>query len=108
MVFITAGMGGGTGTGAAPVIARAASERGILTVGVVTKPFQFEGARRMRTAESGIEELHQHVDTLIVIPNQNLFRVANEKTTFAGAFAMADQVLYSGVAGITDLMSRTA
>jgi cell division protein FtsZ len=104
MVFITAGMGGGTGTGAAPVVARAAIERGILTVGVVTKPFQFEGAHRMRMAEAGIEELQQYVDTLIVIPNQNLFRVANEKTTFAQAFGMADQVLHSGVRGITDLM----
>ncbi len=106
MVFITCGMGGGTGTGAAPVIARAAREQGILTVGVVTKPFQFEGARRMRIAEEGIKELQDNVDTLIVIPNQNLFRVANEKTTFADAFAMADQVLYSGVASVTDLMVR--
>ncbi|WP_375458727.1 cell division protein FtsZ [uncultured Enterovirga sp.] len=106
MAFITAGMGGGTGTGAAPVIARAAREMGILTVGVVTKPFQFEGVRRMRVAEAGVTELQQHVDTLIVIPNQNLFRVANEKTTFADAFAMADQVLYSGVACITDLMVK--
>ncbi len=106
MVFITGGMGGGTGTGAAPVIARAAREQGILTVGVVTKPFQFEGARRMRIAEEGIKELQNNVDTLIVIPNQNLFRVANEKTTFADAFAMADQVLYSGVASVTDLMVR--
>ncbi len=106
MVFITAGMGGGTGTGAAPVVARAAREMGILTVGVVTKPFQFEGVRRMRVAEAGIIELQQSVDTLIVIPNQNLFRVANEKTTFADAFAMADQVLYSGVACITDLMVK--
>jgi len=106
MCFITAGMGGGTGTGAAPVIARAARDMGILTVGVVTKPFQFEGVRRMRTAESGIQELQAAVDTLIVIPNQNLFRVANEKTTFADAFAMADQVLYSGVACITDLMVK--
>ncbi len=106
MVFITAGMGGGTGTGAAPVVARAAREMGILTVGVVTKPFQFEGARRMRVAEAGIIELQQSVDTLIVIPNQNLFRVATEKTTFADAFAMADQVLYSGVACITDLMVK--
>jgi cell division protein FtsZ len=106
MCFITAGMGGGTGTGAAPVIARAAKEQGILTVGVVTKPFHFEGARRMATAERGIEQLAQHVDTLIVIPNQNLFRVANEKTTFAAAFAMADQVLYSGVASITELMTK--
>ncbi len=104
MVFITAGMGGGTGTGAAPVIAKAARDQGILTVGVVTKPFQFEGARRMRLAEAGIEELQKHVDTLIVIPNQNLFRIANEKTTFAEAFAMADEVLHCGVRGITDLM----
>jgi cell division protein FtsZ len=106
MVFITAGMGGGTGTGAAPVIARAAKEQGILTVGVVTKPFHFEGQRRLQTAERGIDELAKHVDTLIVIPNQNLFRVANEKTTFAAAFAMADQVLYSGVASITELMTK--
>ncbi|MET1411589.1 cell division protein FtsZ [Roseibium sp. HPY-6] len=106
MVFITAGMGGGTGTGAAPVIARAAREQGILTVGVVTKPFQFEGARRMRIADSGIDELQRNVDTLIVIPNQNLFRIANAQTTFADAFAMADQVLYSGVACITDLMVK--
>ena len=106
MVFVTAGMGGGTGTGAAPVIARTAREMGILTVGVVTKPFHFEGARRMRTAEAGITELHKVVDTLLIIPNQNLFRVANEKTTFADAFAMADQVLYSGVACITDLMVK--
>lgn len=106
MAFITAGMGGGTGTGAAPVVARAAREKGILTVGVVTKPFHFEGARRMKTAEAGIEELQKCVDTLIVIPNQNLFRIANDKTTFADAFAMADQVLYSGVASITDLMVK--
>jgi cell division protein FtsZ len=106
MAFITAGMGGGTGTGAAPIIARAAKEQGILTVGVVTKPFHFEGVRRMATAERGIEELARYVDTLIVIPNQNLFRVANEKTTFAAAFAMADQVLYSGVASITELMTK--
>ncbi len=104
MVFITAGMGGGTGTGAAPVMARAAREQGILTVGVVTKPFTFEGRVRMRTAEAGIEELHQYVDTLIIIPNQNLFRVASEKTTFADAFKMADDVLNSGVRGVTDLM----
>jgi len=104
MVFITAGMGGGTGTGAAPVIARVAREHNILTVGVVTKPFQFEGAHRMRTAEAGIQELQQFVDTLIVIPNQNLFRIANEKTTFADAFKMADEVLHSGVRGVTDLM----
>jgi len=106
MVFVTAGMGGGTGTGAAPVIARIARELGILTVGVVTKPFHFEGQRRMRFAEAGISELQKVVDTLLVIPNQNLFRVANEKTTFADAFAMADQVLYSGVACITDLMVK--
>jgi cell division protein FtsZ len=106
MVFVTAGMGGGTGTGAAPVIARTAREMGILTVGVVTKPFHFEGQRRMRTAEAGIAELQKGVDTLLIIPNQNLFRIANEKTTFADAFAMADQVLYSGVACITDLMVK--
>ena len=106
MVFVTAGMGGGTGTGAAPVIARVAREMGILTVGVVTKPFHFEGGRRMRLAEGGISDLHKSVDTLIIIPNQNLFRVANEKTTFADAFSMADQVLYSGVACITDLMVK--
>ncbi len=106
MVFITAGMGGGTGTGAAPVVARAAREQGILTVGVVTKPFQFEGNRRMKLADDGIDELHRYVDTLLVIPNQNLFRVANEKTTFADAFGMADEVLYSGVACITDLMVK--
>ena len=104
MCFVTAGMGGGTGTGAAPVIARAARENGMLTVGVVTKPFHFEGAQRMRTAEEGIEELAQYVDTLIIIPNQNLFRIANEKTTFAEAFNMADEVLNSGVRGVTDLM----
>ena len=104
MVFITAGMGGGTGTGGAPVIAQACRDTGILTVGVVTKPFHFEGSHRMKLAEAGIEELQRYVDTLIVIPNQNLFRVANEKTTFADAFAMADQVLNSGVRGITDLM----
>ena len=106
MCFVTAGMGGGTGTGAAPVVAQAARNKGILTVGVVTKPFHFEGQRRMRLAESGIEELQKSVDTLIVIPNQNLFRIANDKTTFADAFAMADQVLYSGVACITDLMVK--
>ncbi|MBW3095914.1 cell division protein FtsZ [Pseudohoeflea coraliihabitans] len=106
MCFVTAGMGGGTGTGAAPVVAGAAREKGILTVGVVTKPFHFEGQRRMRLAESGIDELQKNVDTLIVIPNQNLFRIANDKTTFADAFAMADQVLYSGVACITDLMVK--
>jgi cell division protein FtsZ len=106
MVFVTAGMGGGTGTGASPVIAKAAREMGILTVGVVTKPFHFEGQRRMRTADGGIGELQKCVDTLLIIPNQNLFRVANEKTTFADAFALADQVLYSGVACITDLMVK--
>ena len=106
MVFVTAGMGGGTGTGAAPVVAQAAKELGILTVGVVTKPFHFEGVRRMKVAEAGINELQKAVDTLLIIPNQNLFRVANEKTTFADAFAMADQVLYSGVACITDLMVK--
>ncbi len=104
MVFIAAGMGGGTGTGAAPVIAKAAKERGILTVAVVTKPFQFEGAHRMKIATGGIAELERYVDTMIVIPNQNLFRIANEKTTFADAFNMADEVLYSGVRGVTDLM----
>jgi cell division protein FtsZ len=104
MVFITAGMGGGTGTGAAPVIARAVRELGILTVGVVTKPFAFEGDKRMRIAERGIQELQQYVHTLIVIPNQNLFRVANDRTTFAQAFAMADEVLHSGVRGVTDLI----
>ncbi|MBY6240747.1 cell division protein FtsZ [Methylosinus sp. Sm6] len=106
MVFVTAGMGGGTGTGAAPVIASIAREMGILTVGVVTKPFHFEGSRRLRIAESGIAELQKSVDTLIIIPNQNLFRIATEKTTFADAFAMADQVLYSGVASVTDLMVK--
>src|SRR5246127_4477479 len=106
MVFVTAGMGGGTGTGAAPVVARCAKELGILTVGVVTKPFHFEGVRRMRVADAGIIELQKFVNTLLIIPNQNLFRVANEKTTFADAFAMADQVLYSGVACITDLMVK--
>ncbi|MBI1980910.1 MAG: cell division protein FtsZ [Methylocystis sp.] len=106
MCFVTAGMGGGTGTGAAPVIAQIAREMGILTVGVVTKPFHFEGQRRLRIAESGISELQKCVDTLIVIPNQNLFRIATEKTTFADAFAMADQVLYSGVASVTDLMVK--
>ncbi len=106
MLFVTAGMGGGTGTGAAPVIAKAAREKGILTIGVVTKPFHFEGANRMRTADKGIEELQQYVDTLIIIPNQNLFRVANEKTTFADAFKMADDVLYSGVRSVTDLMMK--
>ncbi len=104
MVFITAGMGGGTGTGGAPVVARMAREHGVLTVAVVTKPFQFEGVHRMRIAEEGIVELQQYVDTLIIIPNQNLFRVANEKTTFADAFKMADDVLSSGVRGVTDLM----
>jgi cell division protein FtsZ len=104
MVFITAGMGGGTGTGAAPVVARAVREEGILTVGVVTKPFHFEGAHRMRVAEGGLTELQQYVDTLIVIPNQNLFRIANERTTFAEAFTLADEVLHMGVRGVTDLM----
>ena len=104
MLFIAAGMGGGTGTGAAPVIAKLARERGILTVGVVTKPFHFEGSQRMKLAENGIEDLQQHVDTLLIIPNQNLFRIANEKTTFADAFKMADDVLYAGVRGVTDLM----
>ena len=104
MIFITAGMGGGTGTGAAPVIAKIARDMGVLTVGVVTKPFSFEGPRRMRIAEEGIDKLKDFVDTLIVIPNQNLFRVANEKTTFAKAFEMADEVLYAGVRGVTDLM----
>lgn len=104
MVFVTAGMGGGTGTGAAPVIAQAAREAGILTVGVITKPFHFEGSHRMKLAEHGIAELQKHVDTLIIIPNQNLFRIANEKTTFADAFKMADEVLQSGVRGVTDLM----
>ena len=106
MVFVTAGMGGGTGTGAAPIVAKTARELGILTVGVVTKPFHFEGQRRMRIADGGIGELQKCVDTLLIIPNQNLFRVANEKTTFADAFALADQVLYSGVACITDLMVK--
>lgn len=106
MCFITAGMGGGTGTGAAPIIAQAARELGVLTVGVVTKPFQFEGTKRMRQAEEGVEALQAVVDTLIVIPNQNLFRIANEKTTFTEAFQMADDVLYQGVKGVTDLMVR--
>src|SRR5215475_202584 len=106
MVFLTAGMGGGTGTGAAPVIARTAREMGILTIGVVTKPFHFESGRRMKVAEAGVAEMKQAVDTLIVIPNQNLFRVASERTTFVDAFAMADQVLSSGVACITDLMVK--
>ena len=106
MVFVTAGMGGGTGTGAAPVIARTARELGILTIGVVTKPFHFEGQRRMRFAEAGIAELLKAVDTLLVIPNQNLFRVTNERTTIADAFALADQVLYSGVACISDLIVK--
>ncbi len=106
MCFITAGMGGGTGTGAAPIIAAAARELGVLTVGVVTKPFQFEGAKRMRQAEEGVEALQKVVDTLIIIPNQNLFRLANEKTTFTEAFSMADDVLYQGVKGVTDLMVR--
>ncbi|MFT5001031.1 MAG: cell division protein FtsZ, partial [Planctomycetota bacterium] len=106
MCFITAGMGGGTGTGAAPIIAQAARELGVLTVGVVTKPFQFEGNKRMRQAEEGVEALQKVVDTLIIIPNQNLFRIANEKTTFTEAFSMADDVLYQGVKGVTDLMVR--
>ncbi|WP_234853592.1 cell division protein FtsZ [Paracoccus everestensis] len=106
MCFITAGMGGGTGTGAAPIIAQAAREMGILTVGVVTKPFQFEGTKRMRQADEGIEALHKVVDTLLIIPNQNLFRIANEKTTFTEAFALADDVLYQGVKGVTDLMVK--
>lgn len=106
MCFITAGMGGGTGTGAAPIIAQAARQMGILTVGVVTKPFQFEGTKRMRQADEGVTELQKHVDTLIIIPNQNLFRLANEKTTFTEAFALADDVLYQGVKGVTDLMVR--
>jgi cell division protein FtsZ len=105
MVFLTAGMGGGTGTGAAPVIAKIAREQGVLTVGVVTKPFHFEGSHRMRIAEEGLDELHQYIDTLIVIPNQNLFHKATEKTTFADAFKMVDNVLYSGIKGITDLMT---
>ena len=106
MCFITAGMGGGTGTGAAPIIAQAARELGVLTVGVVTKPFQFEGAKRMKQAEDGVEALQKMVDTLIIIPNQNLFRLANEKTTFTEAFSLADDVLYQGVKGVTDLMVR--
>jgi len=106
MCFITAGMGGGTGTGAAPIIAQAARELGVLTVGVVTKPFQFEGAKRMKQAEDGVDALQKVVDTLIIIPNQNLFRLANEKTTFTEAFSMADDVLYQGVKGVTDLMVR--
>ena len=106
MVFITAGMGGGTGTGAAPVVARIAKEQGILTIGVITKPFQFEGSHRMKLAESGLKELQDYVDTLIIIPNQNLFRIANERTTFADAFKMADEVLHSGVRGVTDLMVK--
>jgi cell division protein FtsZ len=106
MIFITAGMGGGTGTGAAPVIARMARERGVLTVGVVTKPFDFEGVKRRRASDAGLEELQQFVDTLIVIPNQNLFRIANERTTFAEAFKMADNVLHMGVRGVTDLMVK--
>ena len=104
MLFIAAGMGGGTGTGAAPIIAKLARERGILTVGVVTKPFHFEGTQRMKLADKGIEDLQQFVDTLLTIPNQNLFRIANEKTTFSDAFKMADDVLYAGVRGVTDLM----
>ena len=104
MCFITAGMGGGTGTGAAPIIANAARGLGILTIGVVTKPFQFEGIKRQKQAEEGIDALQKVVDTLIIIPNQNLFRLANEKTTFTEAFSMADDVLYQGVKGVTDLM----
>ena len=106
MLFITAGMGGGTGTGAAPVIARVAKEMGILTVGVVTKPFSFEGPHRMRLAEEGIRELQQYVDTLIIVPNHNLFRIANEKTGWAEAFRLADEVLHSGVRGVTDLIVK--
>lgn len=106
LIFITAGMGGGTGTGGAPIVAKIAKERNILTVGVVTKPFHFEGARRMKVAEEGLDELQKFVDTLIIIPNQNLFRLANEKTTFADAFKMADEVLYAGVKGITDLITK--
>ena len=106
MVFVTAGMGGGTGTGAAPVIAKTARELGILTIGVATQPSHFEGKRRMRSAETGIAELLKVVDTLLIIPNQNLFRVASEKTTFTHAFALADQVLYSGVACISDLIVK--
>ncbi|MBY7649806.1 MAG: cell division protein FtsZ [Candidatus Liberibacter europaeus] len=106
MCFVTAGMGGGTGTGAAPIIAGIARSKGVLTVGVITKPFHFEGSRRMRIAEAGIEALQETVDTLIIIPNQNLFRIANDRTTFADAFSMADQVLYSGVSCITDLMIK--
>ncbi|MGC1894060.1 MAG: cell division protein FtsZ, partial [Pseudolabrys sp.] len=106
MVFITAGLGGGTGTGAAPVIAETARELGILTIGVVTKPFHFEGQRRMRLAEAGIAELQKVVDTLLIIPNQNLFRVTTKDTTIVDAFAMADQVLYAGVACITDLIVK--
>ena len=106
LVFITAGMGGGTGTGGAPIVAKLAKERNILTVGVVTKPFHFEGARRMKVAEEGLDELQKFVDTLIIIPNQNLFRLANEKTTFVDAFKMADEVLHAGVKGITDLITK--
>ena len=106
MLFVTAGMGGGTGTGAAPVIAEAARERGILTVGVVTKPFEYEGIRRTKIAEQGIKDLTDSVDTLIIIPNQNLFRIANKDTTFTEAFKMADEVLYNGVKGVTDLIVK--
>ena len=106
MVFITAGLGGGTGTGAAPVIAKASREKGILTVCVVTKPFEFEGAHRKRIADKGIEEIQKYADTLIIIPNQNLFRLANEKTSFSDAFNMADNVLYQGVSGVTDLIVK--
>ena len=106
MVFITAGLGGGTGTGAAPIIAKSAKEKGILTVCVVTKPFEFEGSHRKRVAEEGIQEIQKYADTLIVIPNQNLFRLANEKTGFAEAFSIADNVLHKGVCGVTDLMVK--
>ena len=106
MVFVTAGMGGGTGTGGAPIVAKLAKERNILTVGVVTKPFHFEGAKRMKVAEDGLNELQKYVDTLIIIPNQNLFKLANERTTFADAFKMADEVLYAGVKGVTDLITK--
>ena len=105
MLFIATGMGGGTGTGAAPIIAKAAKEKGILTIAVVTKPFDFEGKKRMETAEEGLKKLGNSVDTIIVIPNQNLFRIANEKTTFAEAFKLADDVLFQGISGITDLIT---
>ena len=106
MLFVTAGMGGGTGTGAAPIIAEASRERDIFTVGVVTKPFDYEGMRRMKIAEEGIKNLAKSVDTLIIIPNQNLFKVANKDTTFTEAFKMADEVLYNGIKGVTDLIVR--